>query len=330
MEENTAYKIRDLLAKNQSVAIAVGKHHTMDDMGAALALYLALTESGKQVSIASPTDPLVEVSSLVGIDKVRTSFDGQGGDLIVSFPYDEKNEEIRKVSYTIENGFLNIVVKAGDAGLSFSDRDVKYRRGGNAPTVLFVIGAPRIADLGTLFDPNALKDTTVVNIDNKSQNQGFGDVVLVSPDFSSVSEQVANLLLALEFPIEVDTAHNILAGIAFATDNFQKPRTSYMAFEIAAMMMKKGAKRVKEMPQRSLDTQPTQDAVGLDDLSSPFFNQPMPQQQRPKFQQQQQRPQQPQQQDHRPQQQDEQQRKQTKTPPPDWLMPKVYKGSTNV
>jgi len=49
---------------------------------------------------------------------------GQGGDLIVSFPY--KEGEIDKVSYTLENELLNIVVKEGPLGLNFSQKDVKF------------------------------------------------------------------------------------------------------------------------------------------------------------------------------------------------------------
>ncbi len=306
MDKIALQKIKDLLPKHEHIGIAVGKNPSIDEMGAALALYLTLTQSQKKVTVASPEDPLVEVSSLVGIDKVEKSLNGGEGDLIVSFPY--KDGEIEKVSYTIEDNPLNIVVKAGSNGITFSETDVKYKRGGAAPSLLFVIGTPRLSDLGSLFDPDALKDTTVVNIDNKADNQGFGDIVLVSPRFSSVSEQVAYLLSFLQLSLDVDSAQNLMSGILQETDNFQKPTTSYLAFEMAGMLLRRGAQR----QSNNLYRQPQQRFVQTDE--SDFL---MPEEavedinqakkEEPKVQQ-----------------------RENKNPPPDWLMPKVYRGSTNL
>lgn len=327
MDTNQLQKIKDLIAKSDKIGIAVGKNPTIDEMGAALSLYLAFQAMNKSVSIASPTDPIVELSSLVGIDKVATKFESAAGDLVVSFPYREG--EIEKVSYTIDEGLLNIVVKAGEQGLTFNEKDIKYTRGGDTPTLLFVVGTPRITDLGALFSPEELKDTTVVNIDNKDANQKFGDLVLVSSRFSSVSEQIADLLLSLSVEIDVDCAQNLLSGIAFATSNFQDQKTSYLAFEIAAVLMKKGARRVslreastqtpmtQQMPpvdvpfgqqRNSTDQKEYREArQGLQDLSS-FIPKPELQNQ-PKR---------------------DRMTTEGKNPPADWLTPKVYKGSTNI
>ena len=180
MDTTSLNKTQDLLTKNSSVAIVVGTQAGMDEMAAALTLSLGLTQLGRKVTIAAPQSPTVGISSLVGIDKVKTELQNEGGDLVVSFPYTEG--EIEKVSYTLENGLLNIIVKAGELGLSFTPDDVQFKRtGGGYPGMLFVVGTPRLSDLGNLFDPEALKNTSVVNIDNKQANQNFGDIVLVDP-----------------------------------------------------------------------------------------------------------------------------------------------------
>lgn len=242
MDNNTLQSIKDSIFQNNQIGVVVGRNPNLDEMAAALSLFLALKEE-KNVVIACPSEPIVAVSSLVGIDKVSSNLNGQGGDLVVSFPYTEG--EIEKVSYTLEDGYLNILVKAGEIGLSFNEKDVKYQRKGNVPTLLFVVGTARLSDLENLFDPQVLKDTTVINIDNKGDNQGFGDIVFVSSKYSSVCEQVANFLVFGEFKMDVDIAQNLLSGISFATNNFQHPKTSVTAFEMAAILMKKGAVRVK-------------------------------------------------------------------------------------
>lgn len=308
MEEKTLQKLKELIASNEKIAISVGKNPSIDEMGAALALYLSLKSGNKDVVIACPTEPLVEVSSIVGIDRVKTSLVTDGADLVVSFPY--KEGEIEKVSYTLEDGYLNIIVKAGNAGLSFSEKEVSYKRGGEAnfAGLLFVVGTPRLSDLGNLFNPEMLKDATVVNIDNKADNQGFGDLVLVSPRFSSVCEQVANLINFLGLPLDIDSAQNLLSGIGFATDNFQKPTTSFLAFEMAGLLIKKGAVR---------KISPKYESAVLQDIS---FSPPQKTKTKP----------QPQVQFQTQEEDLEQDRQDQEEAPPDWLAPKVYKGSTLV
>ncbi len=331
MDTSATQKIAEILQKNQTISIVVGKNARFDDMAAALSLYLSLKTDGKQVAVASPVEPLVELSSLVGINKVKTSLGSDKGDLTVSFPYEEG--EIEKVSYTLENGLLNIIVKAGQNGLSFSEKDIQYKRSGGAISVLFVVGTPRLSDLDSLFDPEALKNTTIVNIDNKSDNQGFGDITVSSLSYSSVSEAIASILVSLSLPIDQDIAQNLLSGMSFATGNFASQKTSATAFEMAAHMLRKGAVR-EQKPQRPKTTQDTFSQFGVSAPRpqvkgfrprNPFpFQRPQTQPQRPQFTPKATPPSFIEQKDMGKEEdlQDE--------APADWLTPKVYKGSTLV
>jgi len=244
-------KIRDLINNNDSIGIIVRGNPGVDDMAAALSLYLNFLNAGKQVLVVCPTEPLVEVSSLVGIDKVKNTFDtSKSGDLTVSFPY--KEGEIEKISYTLENGFLNILVKTGEQGLSFDENDIQYKRRGGTKKVIFTIGVTRLSEVNNLLDMDSLKDAKIVNIDNKKENQQYGDVVLVS-NGSSISEQASFIILSLGVKVDLDIAQNLLSGIQSATDNFQNPETSVLAFEMAAVLMKKGATRkilARRMPSK--------------------------------------------------------------------------------
>ncbi len=337
MDNVALQQIRDIIEKNDKVAIAVGRSVTVDDMAPALSLYLSLQQMRKQVTIASASQPTVELSSLVGINKVASQFGGSSGDLIVSFPY--KEGEIEKVSYTIDNGYLNIVVKAGEQGLGFQETDVRYTRGGGTPSVLFVIGTPRLSDLGTLFDPEALKNTTIVNIDNKADNQGFGDAVLVSQNASSVSELVANLLSYIGVDLDIDVAQNLLSGISFATGNFQDPKTTGAAFEMAGILMKKGAMRMSGVAPAPRPTMPRNSFMQQPPMPTQIpQRQPQPQQQSEDrvstFMPETMKAaptQMPRQPFRQPMQsstsQPQQQARDNRKPPSDWLTPKVYKGS---
>lgn len=296
MDKISYKRISEFLAKSQNVGIVTPKDPSMDEMAAALSLFLAFEDSGKNLAIATPSEPLVEVSTLVGIDKVKTKLNYQAGDLVVSFPY--KEGEIEKVSYTLEEGVLNIQVKAGEAGLSFDERDIKFIRPQAAPELLFVVGADKVTDLGRLFDPQDLKDTTVINIDNNPQNTGFGDIVLVYPKASSVSEIVADFIFSEGLNMDQDISQNLLWGISSATKNFQSAETTGLAFEMAGVLMRNGAQRELNESLRTAFT-------GSEARARQ--SQPIPVQQSEELPQ----------------------GEQAKNPPEDWLAPKIYKGSTN-
>lgn len=338
MDNQAHNRIKDLLSQHNQVGIVLSKNPHVDHAAAGLSLYLAVRQLGKQAVVASPTAPTVEISNLVGIDKVKNSLGTDGADLTVAFPY--KEGEIEKVSYTLENGYLNIVVKAGDKGLSFQDKDIQFKRAeGKVPPLMFFVGVSRLTDLGNMFNPDAFKNTTIVNIDNRPDNQGFGDVIMVSPKFSSVSEQVAHLLTQLEMGLDVDQdiAQNLLSGISHATNDFQDPKTSYLAFEMAGVLMRKGATRQRTSQKEEKQSnasffpyQPQRPQSGQQQQRQQF---PRPQFPRPfqsqQSQQEQQAPQQNQgQQVQSNQQLRQQDNGQQKQAPSDWLTPKVYKGST--
>jgi len=369
MDNLTLSKIREAIEKYKNIAIATPIDPTVDEMGAALGLYLSLKDMGKALSIATPNEPLVEVSSLVGIDEVKTNIGEASGDLVVSFPYREG--EIEKVSYTRDEDLLNIVVKAGEKGLNFDEKDVKFTRGSTAPELLFTVGAARVSDLGKLFDPTTLKDTVVVNLDNKSENQGYGDIVMTSTKFSSVSEIIANVIFSAGLKMDLDISQNLMLGIATATNNFQNPETSSMAFEMAGVLMRNGALRPSSTatPRRKLsadfddEEELSFSESGFDqpkftktpgelerevrpDPKPMFRPQPQPKitqnnqlsqpkgqmrpQQQPMPKMQHQQQAQSQQQPTQPNAQPQaQNNNNNNNAPEDWLEPKIYKGSTN-
>lgn len=319
MDRDILQKLKDAIAKSTNIGIAVGTQPSIDEMGAALSLYLLLKNANKNVSIASQTDPIVEISSLVGIDKVQKQLGGSAGDLVVSFPYQEG--EIEKVSYTLENNHLNIIVKATEQGLSFNERDVKYTRGSGSVDLLITVGAESLSEIGNVIDQQNMSNVQVINIDNSPTNQGFGDIVLVSRQASSLSEHMADIVLTLGFTLEQDVAQNLLSGIMSATKNFQDPKTSTLAFEVSAYLMKNGARRMPGSQQ-----QPRERFAPSQQQAQEQQQQPTQEPSAPK----QEEKQQPQQQNSANAQEEQPQDNGQDTPPLDWLTPKVYKGSTDV
>ncbi len=299
MDNSALRQVKESLEKHNNIGIVVGKNPNLDNMASSLSLYLSLLALNKNVSVVTADGPIVEFSHLVGVNKIKSNFEGKSGDLTVSFPY--KEGEIEKASYTLENGYLNIIVKASEQGLSFSEKDVKFTRSAGLPELIFVIGTSQLSDLGQLLDINGFKNITVVNIDNNKENQQFGDIVMVSPRFSSVSEIVANLILGLNLKIDTDIAQNLMQGIQNGTGNFQNENTSPLAFEMAGFLIRNGASR--KAYDQSLTSAFTKN-TRVEDIKEEI------------------------QKIERVEKKEDVSQKE-ETPPDEWLMPKIYKGSTN-
>lgn len=286
-------RLRNELTKAQTIGIIVRDNPDIDAMAAALSLYLSLfsfSQGTKHVSICCKTDPIVELSSLVGIDKVKKTFEG-GGDLTISLPYREGT--IEKISYNIEGERINLLIKAAEQRFPFEPSDISYTRSSGALDLLLNIGIGQ-RSLVEEFTP-----LVSVSIDNSPSNEQFGTIILVDPSASSISELTASLISSLTLPIDIDIAQNLLSGISFATDNFQRENASPLSFEMASILLRHGARRdgfFAKAPKALFGE------VG--DFSSPI-------QQSPK--------------------RDEKGKKrQGQEPPSEWLTPKIYKGSTTV
>lgn len=241
--------LRDFLDRENEIGILLGNHQNLDTYAASLALYLSLTQMGKKVQIVSKKEPTVEVSSLVGIDRVKESFGGSTGKLVVSLPY--VKGEVEKVLFTEAPNTINFHLTAapGRSITPFETRDVKLIWEGGAPTALITVGVGTTDEIAPVADPNSTK---IVNIDNYQGNTRYGDVVLVDENFSSLSEVVGKIVKDLGLPIDVDIAQNIMDGVLYATRNFTKGNTSPFAFEAVSAAMYQGAqRRGEEVSQQS-------------------------------------------------------------------------------
>lgn len=240
--------IRELLDSTQDIGIILGESQGVDSVAAGLSLYLVLTQDGKNVQIVSKKEPMVEVSNLVGVNKIAKSFEGNTKILTISVPYREG--EIEKVSYNIEGTKLNVNLFAEENGISFSERDVEYIKKGSSPSLIITVGVSTEAELDDLVDPSGVK---TIHIDRNPVNPLLGDVALIDPAFSSLSEIVATLIRELSLPFDVDAFQNLMDGITYATRNFTLPATSAFAFEAAGFLLQNGARRKEKSADRETE-----------------------------------------------------------------------------
>ena len=269
--KNQIDKIQNLLDKAPSVGIVIGQAQDVDTYAAALGLYLTLEAEGKNVQIVSKVSPTVEVSNLFGVNQVENSFKGSTNMLTISVPY--KEGEIDKVSYNIEGDKLNVNLFAETNGITFSESDVQYIRKGSAPSLIITIGVQNESEISNLVD---LKSVKTIHLDKSVLNTLMGDVTIIDPTFSSLSEIVTQVIIETGLLGDVDAFQNLADGISAGTQNFVSPTTSAFAFESLGFLLQNGAKRKQmTMDNRSdQNTFPREDQFARPQTSSGMVQRP--------------------------------------------------------
>ena len=296
MDPNQTSQIQSALATAQSIFIALPQKPSFDQVAAGLGLYLSLAKANKNVNIGSPTEMIVEYSSLVGVDKIKDTFQGGKDSLVVSFDYIE--DAIEKVSYNIEEGKFNLVIKPKAGHPPLDSKKVNYSYTGGKVDLIFTIGVTSLGSLGKIYQGNQkfFDESQIFNLDNNPQNQRYGQINLVEPRAASISQQVAFLIAQLRLPTNGDIGTNLILGIERATRQFASPKVDSATFEAAAFCLKIGARRkMKPFLKERRGKPPLK---------------PMP----PKVSAKKPPPE--------PEEEEE--------PKPDWLEPKIYKGEGRV
>lgn len=252
-------QIQNLVTAARRVLILTHANPSVDTMASCLSLYLALSQMGKDATVAMESQPLVAVANLVGIDKVKTSLAGKN--LLITYkPY--ALGDFEKVTYledqgaagTLEDSFkLTITPREGFVP---DPKNFIFSSTGAAADLVITVDVLELTQLGALNDANLLATTPIINIDNHDPNKDYGKFNLVEPTAASISEIVTFLLRAVNAKIEIDVAGNLYQGIMDATQHLQSPKVAAATLEAAAVCLR--VKQTYEAQQKKAqqDTQP--------------------------------------------------------------------------
>jgi len=282
--------LKTKIGEAQSTLLVIPENPSQDIVAASLAFYLSLSQSGKVCSIVSSTSPVVRDSHLVGLDKISTDVGGENLVITLNVP----ENAIDKVTSNTEGGHLNLIVNPAKGAPSITEKDIKFSYSGASADLVIILGAADLKDVGVLAEKEqGLFDVAkLVNISN--QVGTFGSVNITDPS-SSNSELITALLKELALPLDVDIASNLMRGIEEATDGLSSPNMTADTFEALAVLYRTGARR--SAPLKSSPTATIVNDVPIVDHGESVVT--------PKTE---------------PSITAEQ-------PQPDWLQPKIFKGS---
>lgn len=231
-------ELKTKLGTVQTVLLTMPANPSQDVVASTLALYLSLKNSGKTVTIATSTLPIVRDSHLVGLDKITTEVGGNN--LVITL--DVPENQIDKVTSNTEGGHLNLIVNPAKDANPITSENVKFSYSGAAADLVIVVGAADLADVGALAEKEneLFAKERIANVSN--QVGSFGSINITDPS-SSNSELVTALLKELALPMDIDIANNLMQGIEAATNGLSSPNMTADTFEALAVLYRTGARR---------------------------------------------------------------------------------------
>lgn len=244
--ESIIRRIIETITKKNTIAIVLPAKPTADGVSAALALYLAITKLGKNVTIACASAPISGID-IDGVDKIGKNLASGGDDLVISFPYEQGS--VDKVTYTIEGNRFNLLVIPREGYPRIDPEQVEYSYSGGKVDAVIVLDAANYNTLGSLYEENKkqFEGKDVINIDRHLTNANFGTINLVLKNVSSTSEIVLNILSNMNVQLDKEISTALYNGISAATNNFTSYSVNAQTMEMAAYLLKSGAVK-KNMP----------------------------------------------------------------------------------
>ncbi len=245
MSLSSIQQFEELLKKSSVPLIILPTYPNRDAVATAFALAFYLKELGKDVHLAGEN---------IATDKEAFSFIGEPENLLPSIT---GARDFVLTFSTTRNKILNVrTEKASDELRIFltpengaiDPRDFSFIPAKFKFDLAIVIGSPDKERLGKIYEenPDIFYELPIINIDNHSDNELFGQINLVDITASSTAEILADIIIKETAPAPSTRVNeSLLAGIVSATDSFQKKNTTPKALHIASKLMDKGADQQK-------------------------------------------------------------------------------------
>lgn len=245
MSFTPSQQFEELLKKTTAPLIIIPSYPSRDTVATAFALSFFLKQIGKTPNLAGEniTADKEALSFLGEPENLLPSITG-ARDFVLSFATTrnkimnvrtETTPEELRIYLTPENGAID------PRDFSFIPAKFKF-------DLVIVIGSPDKEHLGKVYEenPDIFYEVPIINIDNHSDNELFGQVNLVDITASSHAEILAEILekSTLE-KINEQVSETLLSGIISATESFQKKNTTPKALQIASRLMDRGADQQK-------------------------------------------------------------------------------------
>lgn len=228
MKNYNVSQIKPLL-DNAKTALIVVPQISVDSIGAALGLALALKRKNIDTKVFSPQKTDQNYSKLAGLELLTDSASA-ANDLIVTLDY--PLDQIDQVSYNDDGGKLNLVVKTKPNSPKVENDRIAINNQSSMADVCFMFGEE--SSLGA--NSSLTQKGNWIFISPVNVSKAWAKATLVDPD-APYSEIFTFLLPMLGLDIDADSGKDLLIGLRVATQSFSV-NVSPESFEAGAICLR--------------------------------------------------------------------------------------------
>lgn len=239
--------LKSQLITSKNILITLPSQANVDHLAAGLSLYLSLLSSSKEAQVVTEDSLKVSHSSLFGVGQIQSSLlKTSGGNLTITLEgvvaSDGTVPSLEKLDWFPQGGNLNLVFHVLSGQRFEPSRIIPSYQGGSFD-LIFTVGSSNLNSLGGIYTNNeqSFSGVTIVNIDNSSANSQYGQINVVDPEASCLSEMVAQIISDLGLHLDSDSATNILTGVYSATSNLTQGVSSE-TFMVVSQAVQAGGK----------------------------------------------------------------------------------------
>ena len=232
-------QLKNQIEAAETILILTAEKPPRDAIAAAWALSHILESIGKNPVVLSKKNG----SALSSFLKKPKNMEGEirgARDFVLSF--DTTRNKI--IDFRTENKLDKFEIYITPEREAIDPRDFSFAPAKFKYDLIVVLGCSDLERIGEIKEKNSdlFFEVPILNIDNSSTNENFGQVNLVDIMASSLSEILAGLFKKIwGEQITPDAARCLLTGLISATGNFQSPRTTPQTFLAASWLIEKGA-----------------------------------------------------------------------------------------
>ncbi len=219
--ESEKQKARDLIAKSEHIALVLDRYPTMDCLAAAEVIARMLSGQDKSVgflpnvALDAPQPPQ-EFSHILNPQSLTHEF---------VIGVDTINSPVAQLRYEKHPDKIEIILSPKSAPIR--ENALSFGQGKVQCDCLVAIGVPDIESLSVAqlgVEPQFFTETPIINIGNAAEHKPYGEVNLLLPEETALSETAYELMKAIQAgSLDPESATIVLAGIISKTDNFRSP-----------------------------------------------------------------------------------------------------------
>jgi len=241
-------QIQSILEKSRHILITFPSHDNGEAASSALALKIFLEKQNKQVDIVSDGFVLPKnLSFLPSANKIKSAISHLQKFII---KVDVTNAPIDTISYDIKDNFLSVYLTPR-SGL-ITRNELRTAQSTYKYDLIVSLNSPDKESLGETYLNNTdlFFRTPVINIDNRPNNEHYGQINLINLTASGSNEIIYQTFLQWnESKVTPEIATALLTGLIIATQSFKSANVNPNTLKYASQLMSLGGEREKIVHQ---------------------------------------------------------------------------------